>query len=667
MDWFGFVFLVIELLVCLFVAILVFNKYGSWKAQEWFVPVLVIFGWVLCFYVVFSLPIDVSMSTDNSGCNQPCEVSGDTDTTKCELQDGVVSPVVMQHLWSVVYWSIFFLTWVVYPVAQVYSDTGEFNATSRLKTAIKSNLLLYAIGFVILILFLVVYLVQNSFKAAAIKELPTIAKTAGNLYGLLLLIALLGHGLVSVPQRLWRHANQEVSLKRYQFELASLSVKLEDSKVNLEKTLKKVRKVCDITGPDDPYRPLVDIIVSKCPPEFDDVSGEGNVEVTYGKLARLHQKVMSHDHLVNMYQTLYDSSVESALRLEDILDSKGSPGWRIFWSFSPARSYTGAHVVDVLEYLYLCYIEGWLSRGASLFCTVLSVLVVWCEFVTPLFCKPDLSVFSQLVRIDGLHWSVIQLFVFIPVMYIAVCAYTSLFRLRLFDYYHLVPHKMSNAASLLFSAAYLCRLIAPLAYNYLNMIRYTSTPFLGVMGSVEFVALFGNIIPKFYPVLLVPFSLATLFNLYGWILKQLRIEQFEFTETFTSEWIDEGEKILCYERRIRSQLTDGEELKSRSRLPKHEILHEMSQAEAADITREEEWDSVNPEKLSFTSRVVSSFSSLFNRGERQSTPPEVVESGSHHPHFEREIPMEDFGTAFNERPRQTHKVEPEEDPFGDFY
>jgi sensor domain CHASE-containing protein len=51
-------------------------------------------------------------------------------------------------------------------VAQVYSDTGEFNATSRLKTAIKSNLLLYAIGFVILILFLVVYLVQNSFKAA---------------------------------------------------------------------------------------------------------------------------------------------------------------------------------------------------------------------------------------------------------------------------------------------------------------------------------------------------------------------------------------------------------------------------------------------------------------------------------------------------------------------
>ena len=52
--------------------------------------------------------------------------------------------------------------------------------------------------------------------------------------------------------------------------------------------------------------------------------------------------------------------------------------------------------------------------------------------------------------------TLLQLFVFIPVMYIAVCAYTSLFRLRVFNYYHLVPYKMSNSVSLLFSAAYVC-------------------------------------------------------------------------------------------------------------------------------------------------------------------------------------------------------------------
>merc|ERR1712100_621219 len=117
---------------------------------------------------------------------------------------------------------------------------------------------------------------------------------------------------------------------------------------------------------------------------------------------------------------------------------------------------------------------------------------------------------------------------------------------------------MSNSVSLLFSAAYLCRLITPLAYNYLNMIRYTSTPFLGVMGNVDLVPFFGNLVPTFYPVLLVPFSLATLFNFYGWILKQLRIQQFEFTDNFTNEQIDEGAKVLCQERSYRSSGSEAE-------------------------------------------------------------------------------------------------------------
>ena len=33
------------------------------RCAEWYVPALSILGWVLCFYVVFSLPVDVSMST----------------------------------------------------------------------------------------------------------------------------------------------------------------------------------------------------------------------------------------------------------------------------------------------------------------------------------------------------------------------------------------------------------------------------------------------------------------------------------------------------------------------------------------------------------------------------------------------------------------------------
>jgi hypothetical protein len=41
-------------------------------------------------------------------------------------------------------------------------------------------------------------------------------------------------------------------------------------------------------------------------------------------------------------------------------------------------------------------------------------------------------------------------------------------------------------------------------------------------------------------------SIATLLNFYSWILKQLRIRQFEFDDQFTDEQIDEGRELLRY-------------------------------------------------------------------------------------------------------------------------
>lgn len=70
--------------------------------------------------------------------------------------------------------------------------------------------------------------------------------------------------------------------------------------------------------------------------------------------------------------------------------------------------------------------------------------------------------------------------VFLPVAYIASCAYWSLFKLKLFTFYRLIPHQLTDPSSILFSGAYLCRLAAPLAYNFLLMGRIDSSAFYKV-------------------------------------------------------------------------------------------------------------------------------------------------------------------------------------------
>ena len=168
---------------------------------------------------------------------------------------------------------------------------------------------------------------------------------------------------------------------------------------------------------------------------------------------------------------------------------------------------------------------------------------------------PDLSVFSLYIRAMASDSPfILQLFIFLPVVYIAWCAYSSLFQLRLFNYYHIVGHHMSDSNSLLFSAAYLCRLTAPMAYNFMQMAHYGNTEFVAVMGNLDVEGLeykdtnVGHYFQLFFPVLLLPFILMTLFDVYSRIMGLLHIKRFQFTDDFDHSLIADGQEILNEER-----------------------------------------------------------------------------------------------------------------------
>lgn len=67
--------------------------------------------------------------------------------------------------------------------------------------------------------------------------------------------------------------------------------------------------------------------------------------------------------------------------------------------------------------------------------------------------------------------TIIQLISMLTVGYMSWCTFSSLFKLKVFSLYSLVPHHHSDESSLLWFTGYLFKLTFPLCYNFLNLIK----------------------------------------------------------------------------------------------------------------------------------------------------------------------------------------------------
>jgi len=113
----------------------------------------------------------------------------------------------------------------------------------------------------------------------------------------------------------------------------------------------------------------------------------------------------------------------------------------LHYSFRQPRTFKYAYIVDTFEYyweMYLHPVAYYVLGGGA---TLLSLLIVWCEITLEVNKGVvDLSPFSHLISALHMKGFGKQVFCFIPLAYMAVCAYTTLFKIKLFNYYRIVPH-----------------------------------------------------------------------------------------------------------------------------------------------------------------------------------------------------------------------------------
>ncbi|CAM9171909.1 unnamed protein product, partial [Sphacelaria rigidula] len=122
------------------------------------------------------------------------------------------------NAWYTVYWTTFFLTWVVIPTLASAWQAGELTWPERLKSALLLNVRLYLLmsfGLLVFVIYLVIRYVQV--EQTSLGSVSGFLMALANTYGLLFIILLLGQGLIEVPRQLWQTSFPSRELQRLYF------------------------------------------------------------------------------------------------------------------------------------------------------------------------------------------------------------------------------------------------------------------------------------------------------------------------------------------------------------------------------------------------------------------------------------------------------------------
>lgn len=126
-----------------------------------------------------------------------------------------------------------------------------------------------------------------------------------NVWGLFLIILLLGYGLVSVPRRLWNDGNLEQRVRYYQYEASNLEEGLIESKFQLNETVKVIYAAMHRNVQNPALQAKLGMIAEKVPKDilehhqlmrsYQSLVAEENLgQVTEDRLVQLHRDLKSH-------------------------------------------------------------------------------------------------------------------------------------------------------------------------------------------------------------------------------------------------------------------------------------------------------------------------------------------------------------------------------------
>ncbi|XP_075040409.1 G-protein coupled receptor-associated protein LMBRD2 [Mixophyes fleayi] len=602
----------VEIVFVFFLALFLLHRFGDFKKQHKLVLVATLLAWCLCFLIVFIIPLDVSTTiynrciASNAATLAPINVSQLTTTTKAAITNvsaphlastqslsnenesprqcykpwSYIPRGIMPIFWRVVYWTSQFLTWILLPFMQSYARSGGFSITGKIKTALIENAIYYG-TYLLIFGALLIYVAVNPNFHLQWYQLQTIGIAAANTWGLFLLVLLLGYGLVEIPRSHWNGAKKGYLLMKTYFKAAKLMTEKADAEENLEDAMEEVRKVNECIKYNHPLRKCVDTILRKCPTVYQEKMGrnmddyedfeEKNISYPSEKtLVKLHKQVNYAVQRHNRTQVQWRMLLEQAFHLEDVAKNETSATRQFLHTFpqEPDSWLTRHFYTPSVEWYWECLFRPWCSRILAVALALFSAVVVWSE-CTFFSTHPVLSLFAVFIQQAERTYNYIYIEVacFLTIFFLSICVYSTVFRIRVFNYYYFASHHQTDAYSLLFSGMLFCRLTPPLCLNFLGLTHMDGsishqnteqTAYTSIMGSLKVLPLIADGFYIYYPMLVVILCIATYFSLGTRCLNLLGFQQFMGDNDMTSDLTDEGKELIRREKRKRQRQEDGE-------------------------------------------------------------------------------------------------------------
>ncbi|KAG2236234.1 hypothetical protein INT48_008594 [Thamnidium elegans] len=484
------------------IVIFTLSRFGNIKRQAWYVTVVCTIGWFFPFWIVFLLPLDLA--------------SG-------RVPFAYVSQSFLFVAWRVIYWTSFCLTWLMIPMMQAYVNTGDFTIIKRLKSAVKVNVRFYSIYVVVGTIGLV-YLVFGSGLTTR-EGIQSYVMAAANSWGLFLVIVFMGYGLVSVPRSLWYSGSYDRHLHQHYANATKLKEECLDSELEfneLSKTMNAISRRTMIEIPEIRY--CINTMVRRFPfvlhEAFSERDNSINIpaELTEDYLVKISRRMVLAIPQYLEFR-LWNNLLDEAFYLQDIISNKDKSNRKFFSTLRYNNEETRwTKFMLTMEWWWVLRISPNLYKLLAIIFSCISVCIIWSELVFNVRKPAIISIAYYALNACGTNYAALEIMAFLTLLYMCICVYSSLFKIRFFNLYLLIPNHHTDENSLLWFTGYMCKMMAPLCYNYINLAvdapgvsKAVFTTFMGKADLIKFLGAFAD----WFPIIILIPSLSLLFNVQG--------------------------------------------------------------------------------------------------------------------------------------------------------
>lgn len=419
----------------------------------------------------------------------------------------------------------------ILPLLGEYVDSGYREPRARIIYSLRMNARYQLIVLTCAVVGLVYVSISNGFRFTT--SIKGLVMALAYVWGLVLAIYLMGHGLVSIPRNLIRNGNVSGRLRRIQAHAPKVHDRLMDAVNELESLNGQVAQLQQRkTGTARDFQEWIE--------DLSEGSGSADVRVpileapessspipsviTERYLADLTRRLQRSRHMKARFVDEWDRLVQLAADLQAIINSEASK--KLEFAPSPRRSSIFPRIKLLTPYmryqLYSNIIPSVRMVFGGLF-AIASVCVVWSELIKSV--APQLSAVTLTVIP---HWKDgkplgfgNQVVIAAWLLYMCSAALVGVNDVKVWGNRALV-RRNTYGESACWYASLVARLTVPISYNFLTFLPKDfrrETVFYEFLGQFINLTYLGKGFDYIFPIFILLPVCATLFNLYGRVKK----------------------------------------------------------------------------------------------------------------------------------------------------